>query len=536
MKISKNSTLQRQALLVLTGLFGMLLCGFVGLAFGQEVALPLAEPGTVEFTYLGSDSWCPGKSFKDGLPVQEEIERRTGIKIVWDVVGGDISDRQLVVQTRLAAGVNLPDMVEIPPYDSNIGVQRYSQNGILIPLRSLIEEHAPNIKKLFAERPDLEAACTSPDGEIYAIAGYWGEINEVVPDWIMIRQDWLDKLGLEMPETPDELYEVLKAFYERDPNGNGLQDEVPMVTLNILATKFLMTGFGFHTNTDWQIEDGRVIYAPVDPRFKDLLVYLNKLYAENLLSSDLSGAQRQQVVSQNRAGTYCHDPSDWLLGFDQLAAEADPNCDYRFLPVIKPASGEVEPKLAKRDYIWQYYGITKDCKNPEMAIRWIDYVYASEEGRMLYGYGIEGLSYELDENGQPFFTSYILDNPEYDSPFLALRSIGAWPTYFINDPADAFLAAFAGTKVEEIGNEYRGKMVEPFPMMLGTQEESDIYSDIWPDLQTYLEESFVRFVTGAEPIDNFDKYVDQAFKLGMGEIMKVKEAQYKRYLEVTGGH
>lgn len=493
--------------------------------------LPLAEPGTVELTYMGNDAWVPNKSFKDMLPVQQEIENRTGIKMKYDVYS---SDTELVLQTRLASGVDLPDIVEIPPFDSNIGIQRYSSNGVLIPMTDLIDKHAPNIKKLFEKYPNLKAAATSPDGHIYGLPGFWGDINEVVPDWIMIRQDWLSKLNLEMPRTPDELYGVLKAFYDQDPNGNGEKDEVPLITLNLLATKFLMTGFGFESNSEWLVENGKTVYAPVDPRFKELLVYLNKLYKEKLLSADIEGSQRQQIIAQNRAGVYAHDPSDWLSGFDTLVKAKDPNVDYQFIPVIKPSLDSADPKLVKRNNFWHYYGITKDSKNPELAMKWIDYVYASQDGQMLYGYGVEGLSYKLNAEGEPEFTDLITKNPDYDSPFLALRSIGAWPSYLINDPAEAFLAAFKGTKVETVGREYQGKMVEPFPQMLGTQEEADAQSEIWPDLQTYLNESFTKFVLGSEPIDNFDKYVQQAYSLGLQKMIDIKDAQYKRYQEVVG--
>ena len=116
---------------------------------------------------------------------------------------------------------------------------------------------------------------------------------------------------------------------------------------------------------------------------------------------------------------------------------------------------------------------------------------------------------------------------------MALRSIGGYPCYLINDPAQAFLDCFAGSKVEKVGNEYYGKMVEPFPTMLGTQEESDLYSEIWPDLQTYLEEEFINFVIGNEPIENFDKYVQQAYAMGLDKIIEIKDAQYQRYLSVV---
>ncbi|MFS6554331.1 hypothetical protein VPJ68_02290, partial [Parabacteroides distasonis] len=106
-----------------------------------------------------------------------------------------------------------------------------SRNGILIPLNDLIAEHAPNIQALFKKYPALEAMCTSSDGNIYALAGWWGDINDYVPDYLYIRQDWLDNLGLEMPHTIDELYDVLTAFKEQDANGNGdPSDEIPLAT------------------------------------------------------------------------------------------------------------------------------------------------------------------------------------------------------------------------------------------------------------------------------------------------------------------
>jgi putative aldouronate transport system substrate-binding protein len=495
------------------------------------VQLPLVEPGSVELTYMGNDTWAPNVSFKDGLPVQNEIEKRTGVHMNWDVYS---VDTELVLQTRLAAGTDLPDIVEIPPFDSNIGVQRYADNGVLIPLSDLIDQYAPNIKRLFEEHPDLKAAATSPDGEIYGIPGYWGEINEVVPDWIMIRQDWLTKLGLDMPTTPEQLHKVLTAFKEQDPNGNGQADEVPIVTLNMLATRVLQTGFGFPTNSSWWAEDGKVTYAPVDDRYEALLTYLHGLYQEGLISTDIEGTQRQDVVAQDRAGTYVHDPSDWLVGFDTLARTQAPDVDYEFTPVIAPDGGSTTPQLVKRDTFWHYYGVTKDAADPVTAMKWIDYVYGSQDGRMLYGYGVEGLSYELDADGKPQFTELITDNPDFDTPFLALRSIGAWPTYLINDPADAFVLTFAGTKVETIADEYRGKMLDPFPQVLGTDEEASVMSELWPDLETYLDESFVNFVIGNKPLSDFDAYVAQAKSLGLDEVIKVKQAQYDRYQELVG--
>ena len=143
--------------------------------------LPLCNPGEVTLTYMGNDTWCAGVSYNDGTAVQEEIEKRTGVHIEWDTYSSDV---ETVLQTRLASMEGLPDMVEIPPFDSNVGVDTYSSNGVLIPLNDLIENYAPNIQKLFDKYPALEAMCTSADGNIYALAGWWGDINEYVPDYL----------------------------------------------------------------------------------------------------------------------------------------------------------------------------------------------------------------------------------------------------------------------------------------------------------------------------------------------------------------
>ena len=357
------------------------------------LSLPICQPGEVELTYMGNDTWCAGVSYNDGLPVQEEIEKRTGVHIKWDTYSSDV---ETVLQTRLASMEGLPDMVEIPPFDSNVGVDTYSNNGVLIPLNDLIEQYAPNIQKLFEKYPALKAMCTSSDGNIYGLAGWWGDINDYVPDYLYIRQDWLDNLGLEMPKTVDELYNVMKAFKEQDANGNGdPNDEIPVATKNGLKQLYyLMTGFGYDTNSLWYTDaDGGVHYAAVEDNYKEMLTFLNKCYSEGLISDDLDGTQLTQNITEDKVGIVCHDPADNMASSDDLALTTNPNCNYQFMPVIqKDENGTAQ--MTKRSLTWHYYGITSACENPEAAIKWIDYVYASEDGRMLYSYGVEGLSYE----------------------------------------------------------------------------------------------------------------------------------------------
>lgn len=93
---------------------------------------------------------------------------------------------------------------------------------------------------------------------------------------------------------------------------------------------------------------------------------------------------------------------------------------------------------------------------------------------------------------------------------------------------------FEGTKVETACQAAYNNMRDPFPEMLGTAEESEVFTSIWPDLSTYLNEMFTAFVIGTESLDNFDKYVETANSMGMQEVIAVKKAQYERYQEIVG--
>lgn len=114
----------------------------------------------------------------------------------------------------------LPDIVQ---GDKN-RINESAVEGAFIPLDELIDQYAPNIKRVLEEHPEYVAGSAASDGKLYFIPNlYEGRASM----GFYIRKDWLDRLGLSIPTTVDELYEVLKAFREQDPNGNGRKDEVP---------------------------------------------------------------------------------------------------------------------------------------------------------------------------------------------------------------------------------------------------------------------------------------------------------------------
>lgn len=500
--------------------------------------LPICEPGEIELTYAGYDSWLSNYSYADGLPVWNEFEKRTGVKVNYEVY--PYSDWESAVQVRLASGESLPDITQIPPAFTNTGVMKYAEDGVIIPLDDLIDEYAPNIKHLLETDPYFASMMYAPDGHIYSVMDVMYPINEYVPVSISIRKDWLDKLGLKEPATYDEWIEVLTAFATQDPNGNGIQDEIPFLNHDLEgAVGIFGTGAGFpytatNDNRYAYDEEGNASFLFATPEMKENLEFLNQLYEKGLIYKELDAKNDvlESYIAQDVVGAYCGQPVDWLSRADSLASDVCPDVNY--VMIAPPADKDGNRNISMRFPTGTYYGITSACKNPEAAIRWIDYVGYSKEGNILKDYGIEGETFTYDEDGNPQFTDYIMHNPDGYSPHDACRTVGAAPAILVFDTPVNFLQKYEGSVVEECANALAPNMVDAQPMMLPSAEENNVYNSIWPDLETYYKEALYKFISGAESLDNFDEYLQTLDDIGLQDILDIKTAQYARYKEATG--
>ena len=187
---------------------------------------------------------------------------------------------------------------------SPLEATRYGAAGQLIPLEDLIDEYAPNLKRLMEQYPEIRAGITTPEGHIYAIPGIV-TLGAARTDKKWINKAWLDKLNLDIPETTDELYEVLKAFRDGDPNGNGENDEIPMTArVGIVVVNMMSGSFGLDQQLGYNIniEDGKVHIWMGSERNKEMLMYLNKLYEERLLDQDLFSHKEAEYLAKQGSG------------------------------------------------------------------------------------------------------------------------------------------------------------------------------------------------------------------------------------------
>lgn len=493
----------------------------------EQYELPLVtEPFTLVFAT--ADNPDISNSYTRNLPAFQELEKRTGISVKFEVTPAD--QYNTTMQTRLAAAKGLPDLIRLP--DDPI---RYAKGGLIIPLDDLIGSYAPNILNLFRERPEVMKAMTAPDGAIYTLSAVVDARSMVNLNGLGMRKDWLETLNLEEPDTIDQWFDVLMAFKEGDPNGNGKKDEIPVIAINVNGLYKLAWSYGLHLalSDGWYPdEDGKIVYEWIEPRMKDWLQEMNKWYEAGLLDPDMGSQNRDKYTAKAIGDTAGAAVSDMTMQFPQWNERMANDYPHARWEGIVPPEGPYGDRMMEREQPTEniHYGITRDCKDPETVIKWLDYMFASRDGQILMGnFGLEGLSYEMVD-GEPQFTDFILKSELGSGIAQASLGVnGSFPRILMKEMIEQRFLQYEGEVAQS--RKATQHYVPSFPRVLATKEETDIYAGIMADINTYKDEMIIRFIRGQEPLENFEHYAESIRGMGIEEAVAIKQAQYDRYMK-----
>lgn len=424
----------------------------------------------------------------------------------------------------LFASNELPDIflrgLFTPEQIANYGVT----SGQLIPLEDLIAEHAPNLSKILDENPTIRQGMTASDGHIYTIYEIDMSATGISQFKQWINKDWLDKLGLEVPTNHAEFKEVLIAFRDNDPNGNGLSDEIPLGIRDPDAIYALGGSFGLQRqfkdtyNVD---ENGKVHNWLCDDAFKDYLIYLNDLYEENLLWQDYYKLDSRPAWRSNLAGE--------LFGAMYMPySDVFINCEDSYIgyePLIGPYGDQLWADVQNGIPEKGSFALSNTCKDPAAAIRWLDYFYG-EEGEVMAAFGIEGVSYELDENGVPQFKDEILNDPAGFMTALGKVNLvpGAYFPCYRSDRTNHVVASEKTKEVAEILKPFIPDQIYPKPPV--NQDDADRVTAIEQDLINYRKESTAKFILGEWDFDKWDEYCQTMDQIGIRELEEIYQRAF----------
>jgi putative aldouronate transport system substrate-binding protein len=465
------------------------------------------------------------------LPVFQELEQKTGIKINWEYTGPDWSTNKPLI---LASG-DLPDLF--------LGGTALDEGdvignlGMCLDLEPLIEKYGDNIKAMFREDPDMERFARAYDGKIYGLPRKMTTRPETYAVW-SINQNWLDKLNLKMPTTTEEFYTVLKAFKDRDPNGNGIADEIPWAPMGFGDNPGLMNMFCPFGVVDSMMElwlsvtNGKVQYIAVQEGFKEAVSYMHRLYAEGLLD--------REVFSNTDWGVWfakTNPPPDSpeIVGVSGTWARnvgwGERSQHYSVLMPLKGPTG-FQAWIRNTEYVQasKYVAeIPSSSKNPEIIMRWLDTLYDPFVSLLLY-YGKPA----VQDNGNGTYD--IILPPENSGIDLDSWGWGnAW-----NYMAPGYCGPSMTQKIRNDymdGDQYKDKLnytpyyKEYFPMAAQTPEENEELAIIRADIHGFTQQQTATWIVNGGLEQEYDAFIRQLNNMGLPRMVEIYQNIYNRYME-----
>ena len=363
-------------------------------AASEGIVFPLEENMTFSmFTIMNGET-----SYNDVWGWQQ-LEERTNVS--FDLTEVTVSEASEKANLILASG----DYPEVFFKAAVLDADDYGQEGIFIPLEDLIREYAPTLTALLDER-DLWDELSASDGHVYAMPDV--RYQELLNNWLLSYNEvWLDNLGLEVPTTIDEFYEVLKAIKEQDANGNGdPNDEIPLVccsdafTVASLFSYFGTEGIynnGYFLNLD--AETNEISFYPTSEEFKNLLATFAQWYEEGLIDNACFTQKYEEYFAIGKSS----DQYGFIWG-DPVSAVGDRQNQYVYIDPIEGSQG----LAANAGIVASGLSISDMCENPEVIVAWCDNFYDLET-RVMVGNGQQGVDWDYDENGK--LVSYGTGNP-----------------------------------------------------------------------------------------------------------------------------
>lgn len=487
-----------------------------------EGSLVSKEPK--EFTVFLNFNNMP---FDSNWQVWQEAAKRTNISLKGTISLSN-SNEEEAFNLMMSSG-NLADIIG---YVDASSLEKLGRDGGMIPLNDLIKEHAPNIQKVLDEDARFRQTAYSLDGNIYQIPKNQ-ELKAAEFWWI--RQDWLDKLNLKAPTTVDELHDVLYAFRNEDPNGNGLKDEIPLFDRAgwKQPDEYL---YLWDTSLEFYPRDGKMKYEPLEENFKTGVSNMIKWYQEGLIDPEIftRGASSRDTLLGGDLGGCTH---DWVstANYNSTLQETIPG--FQMVAIAPPAdqNGVVKERVSR--YPGVGWGISSQCKDPVTVIKFMDYFF-TEEGSDLMNWGIEGDTFTRDADGSKHFTDTVLQSEL--TPIGYLRSIGAQYRIGMCQDGDYEYATMKedGIEANKLYNGHDEWFDDSLPPYLDgkmalkyTSDDETEYKNIMASIKPYVDEKFQSWILGVNDFDSeYDIFIKELKARGIDRALEINQKAYDTFL------
>lgn len=463
------------------------------------------------------------------------VEDYTNVHIDWEIV--PYAGYEEVIQARLAAGADLPDIINV--YTPANALQA-GKNGILVNLAEYWDECFPCTKAYFAEEgTDYKNLISNGDGSIYSLQGTTEPVEGHIT--LCYNTEWMQKLGAEIPKTLDEFTALLEKMKAAgDLNGNGVDDEIVFTGADMqklysaIGTAFDLEAY--LSMEPYAVRDGKNVYDEYTcDNQKAYLTYVNDLYKKGLIDQEIcsmSASTLSEKCAADRVGVFAYYTAFAIsYGAMTTAGQSDPLGEHFTLGYPLASSyNNNEAYFTRREVVSSSLStaVTENSENKELAMRWLDAVFGSKDLVTLRTCGVEGEHFTANADGT--------------KTLIAPADGSTWSGV---EGGNQLTIAFIQTKEQLLNTkqEYPWYLAE-YDVLRDTikwksptivhvvgysdeeQEKVDLYNT---DIKTYYAEARDGFVKGDLDIEkDWDRYVSTMEQLGVKEMVSVWQSVYDR--------
>lgn len=487
------------------------------------------------------------------------LEDKFDVDLQFEATTYDAAAAAEARQISLASG-SYPDAYMLIPWVNQFSqseLLRLGGQGVAIPLNDLIESYAPTITQTLADVPDYATLATAPDGNIYGLPEWNDCYHCSYPSKFWINTQWIEDLGMEPPTTPDELFDVLMAFKNEDPNGNGQADEIPLTAnsrdsvVPFIMNAFISNAMSIGGNTQpvsLGLSGGQVQVQAAQDGWRDGLEFLNKLWENGLIdeSAFSQDPDAMQAKGNSAEGVLIGSYTGVHPGiFVSIGQEDGRDTQYDALPPLTGPGGQnatyVLPSLPGATFV-----ITNKASEAKQQklIEILDFIYTLE-GHLQGEFGTEDINWSYAEDGDVALDQNLeavwktLVTEEGDEAALN-NAWGAMAQYastaeFRNSqvqPLDIYSPEGYERRLFDATALYDGKdsdAIFPYWNAWVAVEDAAELSTLQTNVENYVSTSTAEFITGVrDPGDDaqWQSYVDGLTGIGADRYVELWQNAY----------
>lgn len=499
--------------------------------------LPLADGATLTyFCELPGYMSAFNVNSYDDTDTFKKVEEITGVDVEFTIVNMESYDTNY--QLMIASG-DFTDMVAGASQQYTSTAQML-EDGVAIDLMEY-QEYLPNFWNALEYYDEYKTIAITQDGQMPEVICIADDYK--VQSGMQIRKDWLDKLNLDVPETVDELHEALLGFV----NECGADRALLLTGSTQLTGAGIVGGFGtigYDGDTvNMYVKDGEVHNGFLDESYRDYMEMMAQWFDEGIIAGDFATesndpftSNADRYISGGNAGVWTS-MSDNMDSNMLTGKDSDPN--YEIAPMAQPMleAGEIfhfgDSRIGA-NAMGKSIAITEDCEDVELACKWLDYFF-TDEGIKYANYGLEGVSWNYNADGEPELDLDALTEGfpmiSFGMTYYTLACVATLQDF------DRQFGAYSDLNLEamELWTETSDDLYTLPTQVELTTDESSEFSEIWSDLATYANTEVFKFVMGEYNFDSdWDNFVDQLKDMGLEDGVAIYQDAYDRYCEAYG--